>query len=138
MAEARGITLTVTAPTPAPARASRGDVKRALSNLVANALQHTPSGGTVELSVVSSAARVDVVVADDGYGIDERSRAALFQRFSSASRAGGGTGLGLYIVRRIAEESGGAVHYEPREPRGSVFTFSLPSFDKLRMTGSSG
>jgi signal transduction histidine kinase len=126
MAAARGIALTVAATTPATARASRGDVKRALSNLVANALQHTPSGGTVALSVVPAADRTDVVVADDGYGIDERSRAALFQRFSTASRAGGGTGLGLYIVRRIAEESGGTVRYAPREPRGSVFTFSLP------------
>ncbi|MBV8371496.1 MAG: HAMP domain-containing histidine kinase [Candidatus Eremiobacteraeota bacterium] len=126
MAESRGITLTVTANAPAAARAARADVKRALANLVANALQHTPTGGTVELRVVPSPARTDVIVADDGYGIDERSRAALFQRFSSASRTGGGTGLGLYIVRRIAEESGGTVRYAPRDPRGSVFTFSLP------------
>ena len=65
-------------------------------------------------------------VSDDGYGLDERVRARLFQRFSSGWRSGGGTGLGLYIVRRIAEENGGSVRYAAREPRGSVFTLTLP------------
>jgi two-component system sensor histidine kinase SenX3 len=69
---------------------------------------------------------IELVVADDGFGVDARTRATLFERFSSGSRAGGGTGLGLYIVRRIAEDAGGSVRYEPREPRGSVFTLRLP------------
>ena len=127
MAGARGVVLTVDAAVDACVRASRGDLKRALANLVANALEHTPAGGTVALRLTVTRDRVDAVVTDDGFGIDERSRAALFQRFSSASRAGGGTGLGLYIVRRIAEESGGTVRYAPREPRGSVFTLALPN-----------
>jgi signal transduction histidine kinase len=126
MADARAITLTVDANAEAPVRAARGDLKRALANLVANALQHTPAGGTVTLHLAVNRDHVEAIVADDGYGIDERSRPALFQRFSTASRAGGGTGLGLYIVRRIAEESGGTVRYTPRDPRGSVFTLSLP------------
>jgi len=127
MAVARGIALAVDAGVDARVRAARGDLKRALANLVANALEHTPAGGTVTLRLAVARDRVDAVVTDDGFGIDERSRAALFQRFSTASRAGGGTGLGLYIVRRIAEESGGTVRYAPREPRGSVFTLSLPN-----------
>jgi signal transduction histidine kinase len=126
MADSRGITLTAFPGTGATVRGARGDLKRALANLVANALAHTPAGGRVELRVTTARDNVEVTVADDGYGIDVRARAALFQRFSTASRAGGGTGLGLYIVRRIAEETGGTVRYAPREPRGSEFALSLP------------
>ena len=92
----------------------------------ANALEHTPAGGLVELSVATAADTVTVTVTDDGFGVDERLRPHVFERFASGSRSGGGTGLGLYIVRRIAEEIGGSVRYAPREPRGSVFTLTLP------------
>jgi signal transduction histidine kinase len=126
MAESRGITLTVDAPAATTVRGSRGDLKRALANLVANALQHTPRGGTVQLRVANDRRSAVASVTDDGFGIEEAARAALFQRFSPASRAGGGTGLGLYIVRRIVEESAGTVRFDPREPRGSVFTVTLP------------
>lgn len=126
MAEARGIALDAQADDVVPVLGARGDLKRAVANLTANALQHTPQGGRVELRASAERDVARLTVSDDGYGIDERARAALFQRFSSASRAGSGTGLGLYIVRRIAEENGGSVRYAPREPRGSVFTLSLP------------
>jgi signal transduction histidine kinase len=125
LAETRGITLRVVLAEDARTRGSRADLRRAIANLVANALQHTPQAGTVELRVVPVGSVVDVVIADDGYGVDRQVRGRLFERFTG-SPAGGGTGLGLYIARRIAEESGGAVRYEPRRPRGSVFTLSLP------------
>jgi len=125
MADARGVALHARTDGAAVTRGSRADLKRAAANLVANALQHTPQGGTVDVAVDATRDAVDFTVTDDGYGVDARARATLFQRFSSGARAGG-TGLGLYIVRRIAEDAGGTVAYEPRAPRGSVFRLRLP------------
>ncbi len=128
MATARGIGIVVTqASEEAVAQGARGDVRRAIANLLANAIAHTPSDGTVELSACKSGGAVEVTVADDGYGVAEAQREALFERFSHAAQSGSGAGLGLYIVRKVAEEMGGRVCYEPRRPRGSKFTLSFPA-----------
>jgi signal transduction histidine kinase len=126
MASSRGIDIVTRGSDDAVALGARGDVRRAIANLFANAITHTPSGGTVEVCARRGQRTVEVSVADDGYGIDEEYRASLFERFSRAAQAGTGTGLGLHIVRRVAEEMGGTVRYEPRDPRGSCFTLTFP------------
>jgi signal transduction histidine kinase len=126
MASSRGIDIVTRGSDDAVALGARGDVRRAIANLFANAITHTPSGGTVEVCARRGPRSVEVTVVDDGYGIDEEYRASLFERFSRAAQAGTGTGLGLHIVRRVAEEMGGSVRYEPRAPRGSCFTLSFP------------
>jgi signal transduction histidine kinase len=127
LADVRSIHLIVHADGAATVRGDRRDLRRAVANLVANALEHTPAEGTVELHIAAHERVLDIVVADDGFGVDQTLRGALFQRMAgAATRAGGGTGLGLYIVRRIAEELGGSVRYEARMPRGSIFTLTLP------------
>lgn len=102
------------------------EIRRAIGNLVANALQATPSGGHVVVRGTSSEDTIAISVEDDGYGVPADRRDALFERFGGG-QAGGGTGLGLYIVRRIVEKHGGGVTYAERSPRGSAFTMTFPA-----------
>lgn len=108
--------------------ADPSEIRRAISNLTANAIEASPQGSSVQLRTERDGDCVRLVVEDEGYGVPEERRGLLFARFApSSSRAlGGGTGLGLYIVRLIAEKAGGSVAYAPREPRGSRFTLTLP------------
>jgi signal transduction histidine kinase len=127
LAAMRGVVLTIAAE-PVRTIGDRGDVRRAITNLVANALEHTPAGGHVAVAVERSGTAAIVRVSDDGFGIAEKMRAHLFTRFARGDdRRGGGSGLGLYIVRRVAEESGGSVAYEPNVQQGSIFTLRLPA-----------
>ena len=102
------------------------ELRRAIINLIANAIAATPEGGTIRVRGRRSEGKVTVAIEDDGYGVPAELRPALFTRFGRA-RSGGGSGLGLYIVRRIVEKHGGTVSFAPREPQGSTFTMTLPS-----------
>ncbi len=106
--------------------ADEGELKRAITNLVANSVSGTPQGGKIEVRVEETAAGAVIAVQDNGYGVPEALRCDLFKRFAVHSGRGGGTGLGLYIARRIAEGHGGTAAYEPVVPHGSVFTLLLP------------
>jgi len=129
LATARNVRLHVVAgDEPVCTVGDASDLRRAITNLVANGLDHTPEGGTVTIEVEPERDRAIVRVTDDGYGVSESARSALFTRFARGEgRRGGGTGLGLYIVRRVAQETGGSIAYMPREPRGSTFILNLPA-----------
>lgn len=127
LAATRGVTLTCKT-RPERTIGDRADVRRAITNLVANALEHTPPGGHVAIALERSGPGLTVRVSDDGFGVSDAMRGHLFTRFARGDdRRGGGSGLGLYIVRRVAEESGGSVSYEPNAPMGSVFILRLPA-----------
>jgi two-component system phosphate regulon sensor histidine kinase PhoR len=103
-------------------------LERALSNLVANAIRFTESGGAVTVAAAEDDGAVALVVRDTGIGIEPWLQARVFERFYKADRGRGetGTGLGLAIVKHIALAHGGTAHVESRPGRGSTFTIRLP------------
>jgi len=106
-------------------KADPEQVKRALINLVDNAVAAVPSGGKVTIGVSVDDGRARLVVADDGPGISAADRARVFDpAFSTKAR---GTGLGLAITARIAAEHGGTVTVGENAPHGCRFVFEWPA-----------
>lgn len=112
------------------AHADIGLIERALTNLLDNALAHTPSGGRVELSARVQGAQLLLRVSDNGSGISSQDLPHIFERFyradKSRRRGASGAGLGLAIVKRIVELHGGQIHVDSAVGRGTSFDFTLP------------
>lgn len=129
-ARARGIALTADI---APSLVVEGDetmLMRLLINLLDNAVKYGRPGGHVALTLglAPDGSRVQGSVADDGPGIPPDQLPMVWQRFWQAdpARSGGGAGLGLAMVRWIAEAHGGTASAESELGKGSVFSFTLP------------
>jgi signal transduction histidine kinase/CheY-like chemotaxis protein len=131
-ANSKGIHLEVTLDP--SVRHTRGDSNRlqqVVWNLLANAIKFTPSGGTVEVRVERANADLQVCVTDTGHGISAEFLPFIFDRFrqadSTSTRAHGGLGLGLAIVRHLVELHGGSVQANSAGlGKGSTFTIRLP------------
>ena len=97
-------------------------------NLVSNAISYGREGGKATLSISADAGSAFIAVSDDGIGIGEKDLPRIWDRFYQAdpSRRSGGAGLGLSIVRILAEGHGGSVSVESELGRGSVFTVQIP------------
>ncbi|HEU5103078.1 MAG TPA: ATP-binding protein [Roseiflexaceae bacterium] len=108
----------------------RDRIKQALLNLGVNALQHTPPGGTVTLGLAQQDGYAALTVTDSGHGIDANDLPHIFDRFyradRSRSRHHGGAGLGLAIVRWVAEAHHGQVAVTSAPGVGSQFRLLLP------------
>ena len=114
--------------------AFRGDedlLRRMVINLLDNAIKYTPDGGSVSVKLWREGGRINLRVTDNGIGIPAEAAARVFERFyrvdKARSRAEGGSGLGLPIVKWIAEAHHGAVSLESAPEHGSSFTISLPA-----------
>ncbi|MCW5663549.1 MAG: sensor histidine kinase [Piscinibacter sp.] len=101
-------------------------LREALVNLIDNALRYAGRGANVTVRVRALAGQAQVEVEDDGPGIAPADRERVFQRFARATNAGDGCGLGLAIVREIAERHAGSVTLEGNAPRGLRVLLRLP------------
>ena len=114
-------------------------VEQILTNLVGNAIKYSPGGGEVLVTVDVDGDTVQVSVRDQGIGMSPRDMGQLFEKFYRVDREevrrAGGTGLGLYITKRLVEMHGGRLWAESWPGVGSVFRFTLPTSDELAGSG---
>ena len=112
-------------------------IQRVFTNLLTNAINHSPRGTKVEVVLETQAAEHIVKVEDQGAGIHLSEMPHLFERFyqGQSDRQATGSGLGLYLARQIIEAHDGIIWAENRSPKGAVFGFRLPAIiDPLHLT----
>jgi signal transduction histidine kinase len=130
LARAHGLELEASAEGDLRVVADRDAVKRALANLLDNAFRHSPDGVPVRLAAERRNGWAVLSVADGGTGLTPDEQQLVFERFwrsdASRSRESGGAGLGLAIVRRIAESHGGEVGVTSSPGAGATFELRLP------------
>ena len=105
-------------------------MEQVISNILTNAIRHTPSGGSITVTVKNDEGGLAISVADTGEGIAPEDLPHVFERFyrsgSSRARKEGGTGLGLAIVKQMVEAHGGKVCVESKIGTGSIFSILFP------------
>lgn len=112
-------------------------LREIVANLIENAIKYTPSGDVV-VDVGGDAEHVTISITDSGIGIPKEDQAHLFQKFyrvdNSDTREIGGTGLGLYLCRRLVETMNGRIWVDSEYKRGSTFYVEIPRIDHEEAT----
>jgi signal transduction histidine kinase len=121
-------TLHVEGTEPCPVQGSVDLLVRVIDNLVGNAIKYCPAGSTIRVTTQCDGTTGSLEVADDGPGIDPEAVPHLFDRFYRVPGGhSSGSGLGLALVKEIAEHHGGSVHVSSEVGRGTIFTVELPT-----------
>jgi signal transduction histidine kinase len=143
VAATRDIQFTTALQSDVSVPADDGLLRQLVTNLLDNAVQHTPPAGSVTVSVSSDAGRATITVADTGPGIPSADRERVFERFvrlDPARSATSGAGLGLPIARWIAEQHEGTLTVEENAAGGCLFFVRLPmktsSVQTTKMNGT--
>jgi signal transduction histidine kinase len=131
LARAKSLSLRVTRQeTAAEILGDEPRLRQVWTNLVHNAIKYTPSGGTIDVSVMVRDGRVIVTIADTGIGIDPRYHTRIFEMFfrvdDPAVQSQTGTGLGMPIVRELVRLHGGTISLTSNVGTGAIFRVSLP------------
>ncbi len=106
--------------------ADSGQLHQVLVNLVVNAIQAMPEGGTLTIQTRTSDGIVSLIVKDTGIGMSEETMKQIFSPFFTTRPVGEGTGLGLPVVQDIVTSHGGSIRFESNAGRGSRFEVMLP------------
>ena len=120
--------IQLTCPPNLTARLDRDLIRRALYNLLINAVNYSTPDSFVEFHVLTTQNRIRFSVSDRGRGIPIKERRRIFEPFRRGTNTGGtkGTGMGLAIAKRSVEVSGGKIWFEPRTGGGTIFYVELP------------
>lgn len=126
----KDVRVTLHAPTELSILGRAAELRRVVQNLLDNAVKFSPEGGSVSVALQRdeeslSAQGVTLSVCDSGPGVPEALLPHLFERFSHG-KAGGGSGLGLYLAQQLVAGHGGTLRYTPRPEGGSCFSVWLP------------
>lgn len=135
-AEKKGIRILREWPPELPlAVADRDKIQQVLINLLTNAIEFTPPGGTISVALGESGGRVRTAIRDTGIGIPKDDLPRIFERFyrvdKARSRELGGTGLGLAIAKEIVGHHGGEIEIRSEFGRGTEVTFTLPIAEEV-------
>lgn len=130
--EEAGIELHVESPADLAMEADPNRLDQIISNLVVNALRHTPSGGEITITASSTPAGIQINVVDSGEGIAPEDLPLIFNRFWRKDKSrlrpdGGGHGLGLAIAQQLVHAHGGMINVESTPGDGTTFSITLPA-----------
>lgn len=127
-AQEKGIAIAV--PESSASCLAIGEFRRVLQvllNLIGNAIRYSPQGSSIRIELARNKRVAGVRVIDQGPGIARAQQAAIFEKFERLGRSGdGGSGLGLYISRRLARAMGGDLKVKSEPGEGAIFTLTLP------------
>jgi signal transduction histidine kinase len=140
-AKSRGITLTYKKPADFPVvQLDETKTRQVIMNFVDNAIYYTPAGGHIAVELEDHVVSIELKVVDDGIGVPKAEQHHLFTKFYRARNAQrarpDGTGLGLFMAKKVVLAQGGSIIFESKEGKGSTFGFTFPKVALERLSAA--